>query len=86
MTKEEFVKEILKKGNIIVGLRLLDSYLNIYKIEKTSEEHDDLVNVEMLYHLGKFCRGKTTVRRIEASEIEPLFSGDYIVTEEFWNE
>ena len=83
MTRFEFTKEIIKKSNIIVGLRAHDSCLNIYKIEKNSEEHDDLVNVEILYYLGKFCRGKTTVRRIEASEIEALFSGDYIVTEEF---
>ena len=52
MTRSEFIKEIVKKGNIIIELGECSSYLDVYKLMGTYGSNEEQIKADLLYSHG----------------------------------
>lgn len=55
MTKDKFMKEIVKKGNVIIELRGCDSYIDVYKLIDTYGPNEERIKADVLYRYGNPC-------------------------------
>ena len=52
MTRSEFIKEIMREGNVIVELGGCSSYIDVYKLMETYGQNGEQIKADVLYSHG----------------------------------
>lgn len=83
MTKSEFVKEIIKEGNVIIELIENTSYFDMYKLMESYGPNRERIRAKLLYRWGNHCNFLTILNKKNVINDSANYCKHYIVVEEY---
>lgn len=83
MTKSEFVKEIIKEGNVIIELIECSSYFDMYKLMESYGPNVERIKAKLLYRWGNPCNSLTILNKNNIIKESVNYFNHYIVVEEY---
>lgn len=83
MTRYEFIKNILKEGNIVLRVDFSNSDLHVYKLAKACGTNNSWIKGTLTYYRGEVYGGLVCLDINRTSEENITFSEYYVVKEEY---
>ena len=83
MTQGEFIKEIMKEGNVILRIDLSDSSLYVYKLIEACGPNNSWIEGNLTHNRGLVYGGIVCLNINRTAEENIAFSEYYLVKEEY---
>ena len=83
MTQGEFIKKIMKEGNVILRIDLSDSSLYVYKLIEACGPNNSWIEGNLTHNRGLVYCGMVCLNINRTAEENIAFSEYYVVKEEY---
>lgn len=83
MTRSEFIKEIMKEGNVILRIDFSDSSLYVYKLIEACGPNNGWIEGNLTHHRGLVYGGIVCLNINRTAEENIAFSEYYVVKEKY---
>lgn len=83
MTQREFIKEIMKEGNVILRIDFSDSNLYVYRLIEACGPNNSWIEGNLTHNRGLVYGGIVCLNINRTAEENIAFSEYYVVKEEY---